>query len=349
VAPAGPPGTARRLLPARRSGSWSGALPYFLATAKHFYTIQLFRERVTGTRALLEPMAYEDIEAGRGLRRRAVIFGDIDRLTGLLAERMARLCDRIRRRRPEASVLNHPTRSMRRYELLRNLHERGINSFNAYRLTEAREPSRYPVFVRRESGHDGAASDPLPDRAALDREIEKLLQLGTPRDDILIVEYLDYRSADGRFRKYGAYLVGTRFIPYQIEISDKWVVKLPAIVTEETIAEELAYVTARGEHEPLLREVFAMANIQYGRIDYTLVDGRPQVFEINTNPVIIGPRSKLRERRPIFEFAVPRIRRAMKALDDAAAPPVRQASGRKVRRKTRGRRATMRPSAGQTI
>ena len=30
-------------------------------------------------------------------------------------------------------LLNHPTRSMKRYELLRALHDVGINSHNAYR------------------------------------------------------------------------------------------------------------------------------------------------------------------------------------------------------------------------
>jgi hypothetical protein len=294
-------------------------LPYFLATAKHFYTIKLFRSRVTGGQAALTPLAYEDLTTMSRIRPRGMIFGDIDRLTGRMAEKMARLCDRARAGMPVGTVLNHPTRSMRRYELLRNLHARGINSFNVYRLSEAREPQRYPVFLRRDSGHDGAASEPLPDRVAVDREIERLLAAGVPRDDILMVEYLDYRSSDGRFRKCGAYLIGDRFIPYQVEIADKWVVKLPAIVGPETAEEELAYVTGKHGHEALLRDVFAFANIQYGRIDYAIVDGKPQIFEINTNPVIIGPRSKVRERRAVFEHVIPRIRRAFAAIDTAAA------------------------------
>jgi hypothetical protein len=183
------------------------------------------------------------------------------------------------------------------------------------------------------SGHDGAGSGLLPDEAALDREIEKLVQAGTPRDDILIVEYLDYRSADGQFRKYGAFFIGDRFIPYHIEIADDWIVKLPTVVSGATLEEELAYVRGKHEHEALIRDIFAMANIQYGRIDYTLVDGKPQIFEINTNPVIIGPRSKVRERRPVFEHAVPRMIRALRAVDEAAAAVLgpRRAGGRRRR------------------
>ena len=53
----------------------------------------------------------------------------------------------------EARVLNHPTTSMRRYELLRTLFERGDSSFNVYRLTECRQPQRWPVFIREENEH----------------------------------------------------------------------------------------------------------------------------------------------------------------------------------------------------
>src|SRR5690606_21669013 len=312
----------------------SGDVPYFLATSKHFYTIRLFRERVSGGRTALTPGPYETLLSTRR-RIGGIIIGDIDRLIGPTAQQMGRFAERMQAQLPSGAVLNHPTRSMRRYELLRNLHARGINSFNVYRLSEAREPSHYPVFVRRDSGHDGAASDPLPGRHALDREIQRMLAQGAPRDAILIVEYLDYQSPDGMFRKYGAYLIGDRFIPFQIEIADKWVVKVPTIVTPETVEEEMAYVGGGADgHEALLRDVFAMANIQYGRIDYTLVDGRPQIFEINTNPVILGPRSKVRERRPIFNHVMPRIRRAFDAIDAVAR--ARSPFGRRRKRWVRG-------------
>lgn len=294
-------------------------MPYFLATEKHFYTIAPFRARVSGGRDALTPLPYEGLAAVTRQRLKGMVFGDIDRLTGILAQRMGLFADRLHRKMPPGALLNHPTRSMRRYELLRNLNARGINRFDVYRLSEAREPARYPVFVRRDSRHDGPVCDPVFDRASLDREIEKQLARGVPRDDILIVEYLDFRSADGRFRKYGAFLVGERFIPSQVEIADHWVVKLPTIVTPETLEEELAYVHGSHAHEALLREVFAMANIQYGRIDYTLIDGQPQIFEINTNPVILGPRSKVRERRAIYQHVMPRIRRAFLAVDAVAA------------------------------
>ena len=34
--------------------------------------------------------------------------------------------------------------------------------------------------------------------------------------------------------------------------------------------------------------MFAIARIDYGRIDYGIVGGRPQVYEINTNPTVFS-------------------------------------------------------------
>ncbi len=36
-------------------------------------------------------------------------------------------------------------------------------------------------------------------------------------------------------------------------------------------------------HEPELREIFRLAKIQYGRVDYSILNGTIQVWEINTN------------------------------------------------------------------
>jgi hypothetical protein len=49
--------------------------------------------------------------------------------------------------------------------------------------------------------------------------------------------------------------------------------------------EELDYVRDN-PHEAELREIFRIANIDYGRIDYALLDGRVQTWEINNNPTI---------------------------------------------------------------
>ena len=55
-------------------------------------------------------------------------------------------------------------------------------------------------------------------------------------------------------------------------------------------------------HQDALREIFGLAGIDYGRMDYGLLDGKVQVWEINTNPTIIGSRLRRSvERQPTRE------------------------------------------------
>ncbi len=77
----------------------------------------------------------------------AYIFSDLERLSVYETELAASIYNAITDRwRSSKILLNHPTRSMKRYELLLALHDVGINSHNAYRLTEGRLPAKYPVF-----------------------------------------------------------------------------------------------------------------------------------------------------------------------------------------------------------
>lgn len=70
------------------------------------------------------------------------------------------------------------------------------------------------------------------------------------------------------------------------------------------LAEEHDYVE-KNPHEGRLREVFRLARIDYGRMDYGMLDGQVQVWEINTNPTIrsgkLNPRSA---RRSLLESFV---------------------------------------------
>jgi hypothetical protein len=51
------------------------------------------------------------------------------------------------------------------------------------------------------------------------------------------------------------------------------------------VEEELDYLVSN-PHEAALREIFALAGVGYGRIDYSMKDGRLVTWEINLNPTI---------------------------------------------------------------
>jgi len=57
------------------------------------------------------------------------------------------------------------------------------------------------------------------------------------------------------------------------------------VVDEEKSVEERRYLDGN-PHADWIRDVFRLARIDYGRIDYGFVDGRPQAYEINTNSTI---------------------------------------------------------------
>ena len=57
------------------------------------------------------------------------------------------------------------------------------------------------------------------------------------------------------------------------------------IFDRERADEESRYCETN-PHEAWIREIFRLARIDYGRIDYGMLDGKPQVWEINTNPTI---------------------------------------------------------------
>ena len=79
----------------------------------------------------------------------------------------------------------------------------------------------------------------------------------------------------------------TRILPRHLFFSRHWVVKDWSVLDDALLREEQQYL-ATNPHERQLREIFAAARIEYGRIDYSLRDGEMQVWEINTNPIIIG-------------------------------------------------------------
>ncbi len=242
------------------------------------------------------------------------VFADLERLTEEETLKAVALWRTLAESGCGVRFLNHPTRSMRRYELLRTLYERGINQFDVYRTTEARWPKRYPVFLRFENDHGGARSPLLRTRAELDEALLTLEREHHQRDDILIVEFCDTADANGVYRKYGAFMVGGHVFPKNVQFSKHWVVKATDFAGEEMLDEERRYVETN-PHAGSLKEIFALARIEYGRIDYGMLVDAIQVWEINTNPHITsrgekrsGPRS------PIYDALERRMAIALEEL-----------------------------------
>ncbi len=213
------------------------------------------------------------------------IFSDLERLDRRGREEGAMFRDALVAKRSARSLHNDPLRTMGRYELLRTLHEHGVNDFDVYRLTEARRPRRYPVFLRTESDHAGAESALLPDEEAFEGAVEELLRSGRSREGRLVVEFLGERDERGLFRKYSAWRIGSSILPGHLFFGPDWMLKEPKVVDAESLRLEAAYLD-ENPHADMLDAAFRLGRIDYGRVDYGVVGGRVQVYEINTNPGI---------------------------------------------------------------
>ncbi len=212
------------------------------------------------------------------------IFSDIERMTAPVAKRAARAWKMISEQGGDARILNHPTRSMRRYELLRTLFEHGDNAFNAYRLVECRRPRRGPVFIREENEHSKNLTPLLHTPEELEAAVAEISARGDNREDKLVVEFRDTRDDQGVFYKYAAFRIGEHVIPWHLWASRRWVVHTRTrMKTPEILEKERDYVETN-PHERELRDIFRLARIDYGKMDYSILDGRLQVWEINTNP-----------------------------------------------------------------
>jgi hypothetical protein len=81
--------------------------------------------------------------------------------------------------------------------------------------------------------------------------------------------------------------VGDEIVPVSLDLSESWIVR-HGKRTPEHLAEEMDLIR-ENPHEAQLKEIFALAHTQFGRIDYSLKDGRIQVWEINTAPLLRRP------------------------------------------------------------
>ncbi|CAM3343243.1 hypothetical protein PANO111632_15340 [Paracoccus nototheniae] len=263
----------------------------FVATASHQYAIRdVLETRSHPLHGKIVILNHQEFLASRRLPRSAYIIVDLERLSVEDARRVDARLDALVRACPDCLVLNLPSRIGTRQDIMRRLHEGGINDFRMMPITADPGMVRYPVFLRRDDDHEGPKSDLLETPQALRDAIAAL----DPRDRQLgrfvITEYVDARNVNGLHEKRSYTRVGDRLFPSAMDQSRGWVCKGeysdPATVSDPV--RELAFFNENADNATL-RKAFDLAGIDYGRADYAVIGGRPQIFEINTNPWIEPP------------------------------------------------------------
>jgi hypothetical protein len=258
------------------------AVIYYVCHPSHTYTCAVLQlwygdELRSVFRVVPYDRAHLLQQSGPGV----AIWTDFDRLDRRALDQTARLQSLLK----HLAHLNHPLRSEMRFAMLQRLYREGINQFAVRRPYEKLDGLHYPVFLRDELGASKIAPTLLPDRASLESAISVLPSSGMASP--IVVEFGAKPHNDGFYRKYGAYRVGERIYAQHCIASRDWFIKLGGELSAEHYDQHLDYVRSN-PHAGELRKLFDAANIEYGRIDYTIVNGRIQVFEINTNPAVLG-------------------------------------------------------------
>lgn len=169
----------------------------------------------------------------------------------------------------------------------------------------------FPVIVRPVDSHAGHGLEKLADAAA----VADYLQ-GAPEREFYVSRFVDYRDADGMFRKYRIVLIAGRPFVCHMGISEHWMIHyLNAGMAEsaEKRDEEAAFMAGFDEgfavrHAGAFRAINERVGLDYLGIDCAeTADGRLLIFEVDscmivhaTDPVDVFP-YKQPQMRKVFD------------------------------------------------
>ncbi|HXP93250.1 MAG TPA: tetratricopeptide repeat protein [Candidatus Binatia bacterium] len=118
-----------------------------------------------------------------------------------------------------------------------------------------------------------------------------------PGTELLVMEFVDVRSADGKVRKYRVMIVDGRLYPLHLAISREWMVHYftaemhdPEHRAEEAIFLENMTGVLGPQSVASLESIKDTLGLDYGGIDFGLdAAGRVVVFEANATMVVLHP------------------------------------------------------------
>jgi len=279
---------------------------HFVVTDKGSWSIRAYLADDGDGSALADRMRvvlYRSVAHMQRLPLGTWVFTELDQLDAPRRELATLVAERLEAQGSRVRILNDPRQVLLRADLLRTAHEAGVNEHRVFPATETPSEVRYPVFVRFANQHIGNLTPLLDSPKSLADGLGALVADGLSQRELLVVEFADTRDEYGIYRKYSAYNVGGSIIPKALEQSRDWMVKWEHRVFDRQRAdEELAYCETN-PHEEWIREMFRLARIDYGRIDYGVLRGKPQLWEINTNPTIgRGPNPNKVRKPEVVEY-----------------------------------------------
>jgi hypothetical protein len=285
----------------------------FVVARGHDYTLKNIRKAPQAPD--IEALSYDELIRSRRLKRATYVFTDFDRLAYVDLELAGRIY--LQLKNAGVKVLNNPARVKTRYSLLRALCRAGLNDFNVYRADECPVQMRFPVYIRQIRGHGRPCTDLLQTREQMNEAVEREIDAGLPAEHMMVIEYAGEPVRPNLYRKLAMFRIDSPLVPSPCVHDHQWMVKTGpnCIADEELYEEDFKNIRDNLYAEPL-RKAFELAEIEYGRADFGFYQGRPQVFEINTNPHILAPKAHPSPvRRRTMDLAWAQTLQAFRAID----------------------------------
>jgi tetratricopeptide (TPR) repeat protein len=151
-------------------------------------------------------------------------------------------------------------------------------------------PFTFPVLARPAGTHGGDDFEKIESLDELARFLAR-----RPKDDHYVIEYVDYASSDGHFRKYRFIFVGEEILPYHLAIGNDWKVhhvstdmaNQPWMRQEEAAFLANPAAVFNAAHYQALGVVRERFGLDYFGIDCGLdPDGNLIVFEVNASMLV---------------------------------------------------------------
>jgi hypothetical protein len=258
----------------------------YVATADHLYTLANHPAALAARGVRVSLWSWDRLLSQRSLPRATYILTDFDRLSPTALE----IGGRIHRRlvADGVRVLNDPRRFRDRAQLISALQAKGLIDYGCTHPATGHWPVRYPVFLRTIASHRGMLTGLIEDRAGAEAALTEAIGKGFPISDLLFVDYCAAPMADtGHFQKHAALRVGKALVRANTVNDTSWAAKngVANLATPEHYAAERAEYDHWPHHDYVAR-VFDVAGMDFGRLDFGDVNGRPQAYEINTNPTL---------------------------------------------------------------
>ncbi|HTJ56116.1 MAG TPA: tetratricopeptide repeat protein [Devosiaceae bacterium] len=274
----------------------------------------------TNTAAVLDGARYDLQRLRQGGQIVVSLISDADQ-AGALLEQAAELVDGL-----GLPVINHPSKIAGTTREAMASRLQGIPHCRIPRIARHRAETgpaaardlaagfAFPLLVRPAGTHAGTEFELLDSLDAVET-----FALQHPGVDLYLIEYADFRSADGFFRKYRFIFVGGEILPYHLAVGEDWklhhdntrMAEFPWMQQEE--ARFLADPgTAFGPaQQEALRSIGARVDLEYFGIDCGIDRaGNLVIFEANASMLVHRDNQKFAYKGPFVE----KIRTAYEAM-----------------------------------